>query len=244
MKPAAQNQQSPEPYAKDSGSFIDLHSAFHTIQGEGPFVGQPSFFTRLAGCNLQCPWCDTEYTEGRHSMGMAQMVKLYDDFGHKHPKTHLVVITGGEPLRQNLDPLVHTIVSSFGWHVQIETNGLLPLSEKLITFISQRQLTVVCSPKTHRIHETVALHAAALKYVIDAEHVDPDDGLPTLALAHKVRGHVARPMAHRRNMPIYVSPCDELDLEKNFRNMIVAREMSLKFGYTMGIQLHKIIDIP
>lgn len=237
------NNQPPEPFAKDSGGFIDLHSAFHTIQGEGPFVGQPSFFTRLAGCNLQCPWCDTEYTQGRQSMGMAQMVKLYDDFGHKHPHTHLVVITGGEPLRQNLGPLVSTIVQSFGWHVQIETNGVLALSDLLIRFIDAKQLTVVCSPKTHKIHDTVAAFASAFKYVIDSEHVDPVDGLPTLALSHKVRGHVARPPHTRKRVPIYVSPCDNQDLEMNFKNMIVAREMSLRYGYTMGVQLHKIIDI-
>jgi len=64
------NQQKPEPRAKGDGSILDFHSMFFTIQGEGPFAGHRSIFVRLAGCNLQCPGCDTEYTQGRSVVGI------------------------------------------------------------------------------------------------------------------------------------------------------------------------------
>lgn len=51
------NNQPIEKAVKGDGKTLDLHSIFYTIQGEGPFCGMPAVFIRLAGCNLQCPWC-------------------------------------------------------------------------------------------------------------------------------------------------------------------------------------------
>ena len=56
------NSQAIEKSAHYTTRSYDVHSIFPTIQGEGPFVGQPAIFIRLAGCNLQCPACDTDYT--------------------------------------------------------------------------------------------------------------------------------------------------------------------------------------
>ena len=42
---------------------------FYTVQGEGVMMGTPQVFVRLAGCNVGCPECDTDYRP-------AQMVTL------------------------------------------------------------------------------------------------------------------------------------------------------------------------
>ena len=84
-----------------------VHSIFPTIQGEGIFAGVPAVFLRLGGCNLQCPFCDTDYTEGSEWMQGDQIVYLVRFFMPR--KANLVVITGGEPMRQKLGPLIKTL---------------------------------------------------------------------------------------------------------------------------------------
>src|SRR3954467_9071958 len=50
---------------RSDGNSLSIHSIFYTLQGEGPYSGCPAVFMRLAGCNLQCPGCDTDYTSGQ-----------------------------------------------------------------------------------------------------------------------------------------------------------------------------------
>ena len=87
---------------------------FHSLQGEGPFVGRPSVFVRTALCNLQCVWCDTPYTwnwEGTaftHNLGTkydreAQTIELEPDEVLARVSawaTSSYVLTGGEPMVQ------------------------------------------------------------------------------------------------------------------------------------------------
>jgi len=94
---------------------------FFSIQGEGIIVGEASIFIRLAGCNLKCSWCDTEYS-------LFDEVSKEELFGYFDGrwKTKSLVITGGEPLLQSrfLEKFIYEGKDKglFNW-VVIETNG-------------------------------------------------------------------------------------------------------------------------
>jgi organic radical activating enzyme len=222
--------------------YIEVHSIFNTIQGEGPFAGQQAVFVRLAGCNLQCPACDTDYTEGRTLAEPAQIVAKVHSFCGPND---LVVITGGEPFRQNISNLVRLLMND-GYRVQIETNGTLGAPDSSFYRLVETDITrpdgcfIVCSPKTGKIDKDLDRHICAFKYIIRDGEVDID-GLPLQAL-----GHTASPFVHRPdnfNGPIYVQPCDDQDIVKNKRNLEACIRSVLKYGFTLQLQIHKIINM-
>lgn len=237
------NRQPPEPRSKESGAWIDLVNIFHTIQGEGPFTGHPAVFIRLAGCNLQCPGCDTDYTTDREIVPVSKIVREVEELLDKWTNTKLVIITGGEPLRQSLVSLVSTLILHCGVHVQIESNGVYAPTELLVNRIKAGELTYVVSPKTNKISAVAAQSASCFKYVLEASNIVPEDGLPREALRHKAKPFVARPPKDYKGL-IYVNPMDSTDAEVNRKNLIACRDSAIRFGYIMGIQLHKLIDLP
>jgi organic radical activating enzyme len=238
------NQQPPEPQDKSDGQSLDLHSMFLTIQGEGPFSGRPAVFVRLAGCNLQCPWCDTEYTEGRRTMPVGELVDEVDRLSLAHKKAKLVVLTGGEPLRQAVGRFVMVLLDE-GYTVQIESNGVFAPDPWLTCCLDTdfQDLVLVVSPKTHRIHKEIVRFADVFKYVLDAHSADPEDGLPIKALDHPNNSRVARPPKDFKGS-IYVNPCDNGDEISNQLNLQACAHSAVKHGYIVGVQLHKLIGVP
>ncbi|MBX9726502.1 MAG: 7-carboxy-7-deazaguanine synthase QueE, partial [Rickettsiales bacterium] len=103
------------------GTTLHVVEIFPTLQGEGPCVGQPAVFVRLGGCNLACDFCDTEF-ENFSAIPLQSM--LENIHAHTTEGRDLVVITGGEPMRQNIAPLCEALIAA-GFRVQIETNGTL-----------------------------------------------------------------------------------------------------------------------
>ena len=43
-----------------SDSKIPVMESFYSIQGEGFHTGKPAYFIRLAGCDVNCHWCDVK----------------------------------------------------------------------------------------------------------------------------------------------------------------------------------------
>lgn len=94
---------------------------FRSIQGESSFAGLPCTFVRLAGCNLRCDWCDSEYTfSGGTKMSQEQVI---DEVKRLSP-AGLVEITGGEPMLQEGEvlPLMNALLES-GYELMLETSG-------------------------------------------------------------------------------------------------------------------------
>lgn len=233
------NIQSPEKRRQfDNGSSLDVHSVFYTIQGEGPFTGQPCVFLRLAGCNLQCPSCDTEYTDKRMMMDVDSLAGLLFASFPLFIKNRLVVITGGEPFRQNLSPLI-ALLNSHDVHVQIETNGTLPVSANFDCLGDN--FTIVCSPKAGKVHYSLYPFIDAYKYVLSYDSMDLD-GLPIRALNHSAAPRVARPHEGFKG-PIYLQPMDSKNEEENAINLRAVKRSCLQNGYLLQLQLHKLIGV-
>ena len=147
-------------------------SPFYTLQGEGPFAGHPAVFIRLHGCNLRCWFCDTEFSDPDDPH---YPIEALVDECLKHP-TRLVVLTGGEPLRQNVVPLVGLLLAN-GFTVQFETSGTV-WWEELAQF-DRQNVHYIVSPKTGKVNDEVSKRAMAYKYIIDATDGEiGDDGLP------------------------------------------------------------------
>lgn len=232
------NDQKPVAADYNDAATIDVHSIFKTIQGEGPFCGQRALFIRLWGCNLRCPGCDTEYTALRVLYTPASLLAVVQGRCFDWPRGALIVLTGGEPFRQNVVPAIYELLTA-GYRVQVETNGVLapPNLEMLDHF---KSFSIVCSPKTSRISDAIAKRAMAFKYVLRATEVCAEDGLPTLALGHPASPMIARP---QRVVPIYIQPMDEHDEVFSRANLDAAIASTMANGYTLQIQIHKIIGL-
>ncbi len=220
-----------------SGKTLDVQEIFYTIQGEGPLAGEPAVFVRLAGCNLQCPGCDTDYTSSREIMTVEEIIAAVNACANGVNMYHqpAVVITGGEPFRQNLSLLVEQLDYD-GITVQIETNGTLPIPRDVFD-----RSMIVCSPKTGKVATPAYVHA--WKYVMHHESIDPEDGLPTRVLDHSVSKRVARKNPNGMGS-IYLQPMDSRDPEDNKKSLDACVQSCMKFGYTLCLQIHKIANLP
>ena len=105
---------------------LPVNETFLSIQGESTQAGRLCFFIRLAGCNLNCSYCDTEYAQGEES-GTPMTIEHIASQA-KISKVRLVEVTGGEPLIHANTPALCQALIDEGLEVMVETNGSLPLS--------------------------------------------------------------------------------------------------------------------
>lgn len=211
---------------KTDGSVLDVENIFPTIQGEGPFVGYPSVFIRLGGCNLACDFCDTEF-ENFKEFSLLDIIEKTKELSLNQKGLrvrNLVVLTGGEPFRQSITLLCEELLKE-GFGVQIETNGVfyqeLPL-----------QVDIVCSPKIgqskYYIHPEIYSRANALKFIISKNS-------PLYSKLPEFAANFAG--------AVYLQPMDEYDENLNRQNLEYCLELCCETGYLISLQTHKIMGI-
>ena len=133
---------------------------FHSLQGEGVHAGRSAFFIRLAGCSVGCPWCDTKVSWPAE----AHPWRPLDDIAVAARSAAaagaaFVVITGGEPLHHNLEPLCEQLAPL---PLHLETSGVDPLTGHFSW--------ITLSPKAHRPPREQLLQACQeLKVVIHTQ---------------------------------------------------------------------------
>lgn len=201
---------------RDNGQILEIHNIFDTFQGEALYSGYPATFIRLSGCNLQCNFCDTNFEDINH-MSIAEIIAKI--------KHKLVVITGGEPLRQNITPLCQKLLAK-NHLVQIETNGTIFLD-------LPSEVEICCSPKIsngkyHQIRPDLISKITFFKFLISKYQIGYD--------------HIPN-FAKNNNIPIYLQAMDEYNAEKNTQNKELTLKLAKKNNCRLSLQTHKIWSI-
>ena len=150
---------------------------YYTLQGEGARTGRPAVFLRFTGCNLWsgreedrsdavCQFCDTDFFGMDGTLGgkyeadeLAAQVNALWPAGKKQK---YVVCTGGEPLLQLDEELIHAL-HKYSFEIAIETNG---------TITPPQGIDWVCvSPKANT--DVVVRKGNELKLVVRQQGIDP-----------------------------------------------------------------------
>ena len=136
----AQDAQAME--TDDGMKTYKITEMFYSLQGEGAHAGTPAVFVRFAGCNLNCPWCDTNHTVKSE----VTAIELANQALALLPADNnaLIVFTGGEPSLQLDNDAMYQFTIRRPGPFAIETNGthLGGLSNE-----DWRRLWVTVSPK-------------------------------------------------------------------------------------------------
>jgi 7-carboxy-7-deazaguanine synthase len=134
---------------------LQLSEVFYSIQGEGLWTGTPAVFVRLAGCNLACDFCDTDYST-KFLAGIDEVVAMVREAGAECP---MVVLTGGEPLAQTETPALIEALRRDGRRVHIESNGTI--------YSNLPDDVWLCVSPKERVDPRMAVRANEAKLIVD-----------------------------------------------------------------------------
>ncbi|NPA39978.1 MAG: 4Fe-4S cluster-binding domain-containing protein [Thermodesulfobacteria bacterium] len=150
-------------------TFLKVCETFFSIQGEGPYAGYPCFFIRLHGCNLNCKWCDTEYSKEPNNYEKLSLKELIEKWKGETSSIKYITITGGEPLIQEG---TYELIEAFlkvGCKVILETNGSISLAKVPYSVIKVMDIKTPSSGMSpYNLYENFAYlnEKDAVKFVI------------------------------------------------------------------------------
>ena len=107
-----------------NGSSLPLMESFYTIQGEGYHKGSAAYFIRIGGCDIGCHWCDIKESWDVEKFPLVNVKSIVDKVKKNSNK---VVITGGEPLIYNMNPLTKKL-KQLNISTHLETSGAYELT--------------------------------------------------------------------------------------------------------------------
>ena len=189
----------------------NLVDVFESLQGEGRNTGRPCVFVRFAGCNLSCPWCDTD-VKTRFTLDLDALVAEVRAF-----KAKSVILTGGEPTIQDGMPELVAVLKREGFWIGVETNGTG--DPDWLGFVDY----VACSPKAEFPESIVLERADEVRIVASSEAV--------VDFCRDVRRRISA-------TDYYISPCDrngEIDFA------VAKSVLSQLDGWSLSVQLHKLL---
>ncbi len=196
-----------------------IKEIFYSLQGEGINTGRPAVFVRFSGCNLSCPFCDTDHSgidgpgggEYRRASGVISAMRSCLT-SQSSDNALLAVITGGEPALQTDTELIRELHGDH-WEVAIETNGTLPIPEGIDW--------VTVSPKVGS--DLAVTRGNELKLLYPQKDIDPSS-FEQLEFDHFI-----------------IQPIDGMAGSENLRNAI--NYCLSHRRWRLGVQLHKFLGI-
>lgn len=214
---------------------------FDSIEGEGKRAGIPATFIRLAGCNLHCSYCDTEYALLDGSEPCKYNVLTADEITAKmNSKFKRVTLTGGEPLTsKDCDELVSMLLAE-KFEVNIETNGSVDINkfkskikntdDTLLFFTVDYKLISSGSNEKMLMQNFTSLNPGdVIKFVVGSN----DDNLQMIDFVKKLTP-LYKTMPH-----IYIGAVyGKYDLQRIAETILNTDELK---NAKLQLQLHKII---
>ena len=229
-----------------------INDIFYSLQGEGYNTGRAAVFVRFAGCNLRCPFCDTEFDTYREMTDdeIVAEISRYEVRGTRYensveagssegsnlaPRTSylasrkpLVVLTGGEPTLQ-VDEAFVDLLHQHGYEVAIESNGTRPAPQNL------DWLTVSPKLRGERREERGERLPDELKVIFD-ENTDPEYSLSSLL------SPLSSNVSSLLSPLLYLQPCDTGDAERNARIINRCVEYIKEHPHwRLSLQTHKLV---
>ena len=203
-----------------------VNEIFYTLQGEGAHSGIPAVFVRFSGCNLRCPWCDTEFTDYTLMTAeqiVAEMTSLYDT---PNERRKMCVLTGGEPALHVDVPLLNALHAA-GFYICIETNGTRALPDGIDW--------ITCSPKEGT---QLALQRADEVKVVFTGTYDPEVWRNKIEAEH----WMLQPLRYTGDWLIQ-SGVDEWEDDRNDNLPETVRYILAHPFWRLSVQLHKIAGL-
>ncbi|MDP8263520.1 MAG: 7-carboxy-7-deazaguanine synthase QueE [Candidatus Ancaeobacter aquaticus] len=226
------------------GKIVEI---FHSIQGEGKYVGQRHIFVRLAGCNIgACSYCDTDYA-AQSEMTAEEVVKNILLL-RKKEDIRTISVTGGEPLVQDefLENVLK-LLSSEGVKILLETNGTMPEAfERIKTYVDivsiDIKLPSSCSGKSYWSQHTEFLQRASEKdlyiKVVVGKETEGKEFSRAIDCVRKID----------KAIPFFIQPESDIDgkcriTEEKLVDLFKLANKSLLEVRVMP-QIHKILNVP
>ena len=219
-----------------------INNIFYSLQGEGRNTGRAAAFVRFAGCNLRCPFCDTEFDSYREMTAdeilqeIAQLSSFYSPLS-----SCFIVLTGGEPTLQ-VDEHFVDLLHQEGYEVAMESNGTRPAPRNL------DWLTV--SPKVVDGGRSMVDGGS---WMVDGEGKAPDEikivfeenTAEMLSSPASPLSSLLSPLSSLPSPPLlYLQPCDTGD---SARNAFILQQcisyIKQHPQWRLSLQTHKLIGI-
>ena len=194
-----------------------VNEIFYSLQGEGFWTGTPMVFVRLSGCNLKCPFCDTDHSAFQE-MTAGEIVKAASSAGNACRR---ICLTGGEPSLQADEALLKAFHEA-GYTVHMETNGTreVPAGVDWVTLSPKNQVPGLKGAGT------VVLKKADEVKLVFAPGVDPAAWASFPATWH------------------FLQPCDVADPVRNREILRLTVEyIQLHPSWRLSLQTHKFLGI-